>query len=478
MSFHQLFVILYARWRVVVGVFCAFVILVMAGTFIWPKQYTATASVVIDAKADPVAGAGNAGGGAGGQQMSNYVNTQADIIGSERVAQRVVKTLRLDQQPEARKLWAKSPDEDISIRIAHYLLEKKVTVAPSHDSPTHLSNVVEISVKWSDPQTAAALANSFAQTAIDTNIELKVEPAKQYAAWFDQRARALKADLEDKQRKLSDYQNAKGIVSADDKFDVENARLAELSTELVNIQTLRQEAQSRQHQVGSDIESLPEVLASPVVQSLKAALAQAEAKRQDTAQRLGKNHPDYQEVEGEISNLRSRIAKESANIAASLGSSAQINLRRENEVRAALDAQKKRVLDLKHQHDEAGTLLSDVTTAQRDLDEVTQRLAQSSLESLTQQTNVVQLTTASVPHDPSSPKMFLILILAVFLGGIFGIGAALALEMSNRIVREDEDMLDLLGVPLLGKIRYVPVRASLARTNQAAVPGRLEPSVV
>jgi capsular polysaccharide biosynthesis protein len=112
------------------------------------------------------------------------------------------------------------------------------------------------------------------------------------------------------------------------------------------------------------------------------------------------------------------------------------------------------------------------------LDEVTQRLAQSSLESLTQQTNVVQLTTASVPHDPSSPKMFLILILAVFLGGIFGIGAALAMEMSNRIVREDEDMLDLLGVPLLGKIRYVPVRASLPRANQAAVPARLEPSVV
>src|ERR1700690_454943 len=131
MSFHQLIVILSARWRIVVGVFLAFVLLVMAVTFIWPKQYTATASVVIDAKSDPVASAGNAGG-AGGQQISNYVNTQADIIGSERVAQRVVKTLRLDQQPEARKLWAQSPDEDISIRIAHYLLEKKVTVAPSH----------------------------------------------------------------------------------------------------------------------------------------------------------------------------------------------------------------------------------------------------------------------------------------------------------------------------------------------------------
>jgi chain length determinant protein EpsF len=474
MSFQQLFVILRAQWRIAASIFCTVVFLVLAVSLIWPKQYTAISTVVIDGKSDPLAGNGNAGGSP--QMQSSYVNTQADIIGSERVAQRVVKNLRLDQQPEARKIWAKSPDEDISVPIAHYLLEKKVTVAPAHDSPTKSSNVIQIEVKWSDPQTAAALANGFAQTAIETNIELKVEPAKQYAAWFEQRSHALHADLEAKQRKLSDFQNAKGIVATDDKLDVENARLAELSTELVNIQGQRQEAQSRQHQVGTDIESLPEVLQSPVIQNLKSALSAAEAKRQDTAQRLGKNHPDYQEVEGEISNLRSRIAKESANIAASLGSNAQVNLRRENEVRLALEAQKKRVLDFKHQHDEASILQSDVTSAQRDLDDVTQRLAQSNLESLTQQTNVVQLSTAAVPTGASSPKMLINLILGIFLGGVLGIGAAFAAEMRNRLVREDEDMLDLLGVPLLGKIRYMPVRPSLARPAPAAIAGRLEPS--
>jgi uncharacterized protein involved in exopolysaccharide biosynthesis len=182
-------------------------------------------------------------------------------------------------------------------------------------------------------------------------------------------------------------------------------------------------------------------------------------------------------VEGEIANLRSRIAKESANIAASLGSTAQMNLRRETEIRNALEAQKKRVLDFKHQHDEAAVLQSDVTSAQRDLDEVTQRLAQSSLESLTQQTNVVQLSSASVPEDPSSPKLLLNLVLGVFLGGVLGIGAALAAEMGNRLVREDQDMVDLLDVPLLGRIRHMPVRPSLARP-QAAVAGRLEPSVI
>jgi uncharacterized protein involved in exopolysaccharide biosynthesis len=306
---------------------------------------------------------------------------------------------------------------------------------------------------------------------------LKVEPAKQYASWFDQRSRALRADLEDKQKKLSDFQSKNGIIATDEKLDVENARLNELSTELVTIQGLRQDSQSRQHQVGSDISTLPEVLQSPVIQSLKAALAQAEAKKPDVAARLGKNHPDYQAVEGEISDLRTRIAQESANIATSLGNATQSNLRRENDVRQALEAQKKKVLELKYQHDQSAMFESDVTAAQRDLDQVSQRLAQSNLESLTQQTNVVQLSTATAPSSASSPKMVINLIVAVFLGGMLGIATALAAEMRNRRVREDEDIIDLLGVPLLGKLDIVRVRANDVRLPQTA-PGRLEPSVI
>jgi protein tyrosine kinase modulator len=475
MSFNQFLVILRARWLTAAGIFVAVVVLIAFASVIWPKQYTATASIVIDSKTDPVAQAnGNAGAG---ELPATYVNTQADIIASERVAQRVVKTLKLDQQPEARKLWAKGPNDDISVTVAKLLLDKKLQVAPAHDSPTHASNVIDISVKWSDPATAAALANGFAQAAIETNIELKVEPAKQYASWFDQRSRELRADLEQKQKKLSDFQAKNGIVATDEKLDVENARLAELSTELVTIQGLRQDSQSRQHQVGSDISTLPEVLQNPVIQSLKAALAQAEAKKPDVAARLGKNHPDYQAVEGEISDLRNRIASESAKIAASLGNATQSNLRRENDVRQALEAQKKKVLELKYQHDQAAIFENDVTAAQRDLDQVSQRLAQSNLESLTQQTNVVQLSTATPPSDPSSPKIVINLIVAIFLGAVLGIAAALAAELRNRRVREDEDIVELLGVPLLGKLDVVRVRANDVRVAQPA-SGRLEPSVI
>jgi chain length determinant protein EpsF len=460
MSLNQVLTILRARWQMVIGVFAGVVFLVTAVSLVWPKQYTAVSSIVVDAKTDPVS-SGNGGGGYSEQLLASYVNTQTDVIGSERVAQRVVKALKLDTDPALVDKWRSSTDRkgDFSVWLADYLIEKKLTVAPVHDSPTHASNVIEISVSWRNPELAAALANAFAQVAIETNIELKVQPAKQYAAWFNQRSRALRDDLAVKQKRLSDFQNSTGLIATDEKLDVENSRLTELSSQLVTIQGLRQESQSRQRGVGGDIESLPEVLQSPVIQALKAALSQAEAKQPDIAARLGKNHPDYQAAVAEIANLRERIARESASIAASLGNTTQVNLRRENDVRQAVEAQKNKVLDLKHAHDQAAMLQGDVNSAQRDLDAVTERLAQSSLESQTSQTNVVQLTTATPPMKPSSPKLLLNVLLAFFLGGVFGIGAALFLELLHPRVRLDEDLLNLLGVPILGKIGNVTPRA-------------------
>jgi len=151
--------------------------------------------------------------------------------------------------------------------------------------------------------------------------------------------------------------------------------------------------------------------------------------------------------------LRARIAAETDKIVASLGNTTQVNVRRENDIRTALETQKKRVMELKHSHDAAAVLESDVTTTQRDLDAVTQRLAISNLESQTQQTNVVQLTTAAVPVIPSSPKLLIFLIAGVFLGLVSGVGVALLLEMKDQRLRNEEDLVRLLGIPVLGRIK-------------------------
>jgi chain length determinant protein EpsF len=475
-NFTQLVVIMRARWRVACTIFGGLVVLAVLVALVLPKKYTATSSVVVDAKIDSVVGGQQ---GISDTVMQSYVNTQADVVTSERVAQRVVKKLALDRDPDLKKQWLKKTggEGDITSWLASYLLDnKRVVAAPANATATRQTNVIEISVKWPDSKMAAALANSFAETTIETNIELKVEPAKQYSAWFNQRSAALRADLERKQKRLSDFQNASGIVATDEKLDVESARLTELSTQLVAMETQRQDSQSRQRQGnGGDNEFLPEVLQSPLIANLKDNLTLAQAKQTEVAGRLGKNHPDYQAAVAEVSSLRARIAAETEKIVASLGSTTQVNIRRENDVRQALEVQKKRVMDLKHGHDEAAVLENDVVTAQRDLDAVTQRLALSNLESMTQQTNVVLLTTAAEPVVPSSPKLLTFLGVGILLGLVTGVGVVLLMEMKDMRLRKEDDLVQLLGVPVLGRIKTMVPGPRVPDSGDAS--GRLAPTL-
>jgi chain length determinant protein EpsF len=381
----------------------------------------------------------------------------------------------LDKSPDYLAAWKDSTGGkgDITNWIG-LMLKKTVVVTPSRDS-----SVIDISMTWSDPKTAAILANAYAQAYIDTNIELKVDPAKQYATWFDERSRALRADLEAKQKRLSDYQTETGIVaSTDGRLDIENARLAELSSQLLTIQALRQDSQSRQRQAGGDSDSMSEVLQSPYIAGLKADLSKAEAKLQDIGTNVGKNHPDYKNAAAEVASLRARLESETARIMASFSSTTQVNLRRENEIRAALEAQKKRMLDLTHERDQVTVLQNDVATAQRNLDAVTQRLAQSSLESQTQQTNIYLLTTAVEPMNKSSPRYFLNLLVGLFLGGILGVSAAVFRELTDKRVREDHDLLQATGVPLFAKIPSIKPDGRSPSRAARRLDTRVEPSPV
>jgi len=179
------------------------------------------------------------------------------------------------------------------------------------------------------------------------------------------------------------------------------------------------------------------------------------------AARVGKNHPDYQAAEATVSNLRSRLEQETAKIVASLGNANQVNVRREADLQKAFDAQKERVLELKHAHDEASILESDVAAAQRDLDAVNQRFAQSSLESQTQQTNIVQLSYAVPPLESSSPKLLLNLALGIVFGGSLAFAAVLLLELRDRRVRDDDAIQQLLDMPILARIGLIEVEEEL-----------------
>lgn len=442
MTLQQFLFILRAHRKVAVSTLLITVAVTLVISLLLPKQYTASTAVVIDVRSpDPIGGVVLPGLAA-----PAYMATQVDIVNSDRVAQRVVKLLRMDESPVVREQWTEATDGvgDLNIWLAD-LLKQKLDVKPSRES-----NVINIEFSGIDPNFAANVANAFAQAYIDVNLDLKVAPARQSATWFDDQTKTVREQLEKAQKAFSDHQQKTGVIATDERLDYETAKLNELSARLTNVQAETTDSSSKHKSAGS--ETLAEVMQSPLINSLKSDIARLEAKFQESNVNLGVNHPQTKRSESELSSLRRRLASETRQISDSIGTSYQVGKQKEKELLEAMEIQKKRLLELNKERDEIAVLKRDVEAAQRTFEGVSQRAAHTRLESQSVQTNVAMLNPAAIPVQHSRPKILLNVLVSIFLGTLLAIGTVLMLELSNRRIRSTEDLMQAIDLPVLAVI--------------------------
>jgi chain length determinant protein EpsF len=455
MTVQDLLNILVARYKVILGVWLSLVVVTLIACLLLPAEYKGSTAVVVDVKSpDPIAGIMLQG-----MTSPGYMATQVDIINSPRVAKRVVSLLKLDESPEVREAWMSATDGKGTVEDWYAsVLQRSLEVKPSRES-----NVIEISFFSTSPEFASAVANAFAKAYIDTNIELRVDPAKHYADWFEQQGRVMRDRLEQAKTRLSAYQQNKGIVVfSDDRLNYENSKLMELQSQLVLVEAQLAETHSKQNSVGR--ETLAEVMQSPVVSQLKAELARSEARLQEINGNLGVNHPQYQNQLNQINALKQQINIEISRVNTSIQTSSTVGKEKASELRAAIERHKQALLKLRADQDEVSVLQQEVDAAQRAFDAVNQRQLQSSLESESNQTNVSILTGAVPPLKKAKPRTLLSLVVAGFLGFLLGCGVALLQEFRNRRIYVAEDIYRLAGIPVLsivpaGKGRMSPAIA-------------------
>ena len=439
MNLSHFLAVLRARWLSAVIVFSVVFVGAVLYLIFATRVYTATASLLIDAKPDPVSSM--LYGGA----APALINTQVEIIRSDRVAQRVAQNLKLADLADMRAAWSNAKS---GLSIQEWLTEVMENgLDPKVSSPG--SNVINIAYRSSDPRFAATVANAYVQAYLETSIELRVDPAKQYSGFFTDQQKDARAELETAQNKLSAFQKEKGIIGTDDKFDLEMSRLTALTQELVAIQTARVDASTRQSQIGS-AGQLSEVLSNGTVSGLKNDLSSAELKLQELSSRYGDKHPQVQQARAAVNELKAKIAHATSDVTGAIGIDARVSHAREAEIQAAVDAQRTKVLTLKETRDQGAVLQRDVDNAQKSYDLVYNRASQTNLESQNRQSNATVISQATTPTLPSSPKVLAVLLLGFLAALGLGLATALLLEQFDKRMRTSSDAFDFLGLPVIG----------------------------
>jgi chain length determinant protein EpsF len=467
MNLSSVLLMLRARFKIVLATFLITVVTATVASLILPKYYRASTQVVLSyTGVDNVTGSPLLAA-----TLPGYVQTQVDIIKNRSVALKAVDDLHLTSNAGLREDYLDATDGKADMRdwVANRLMSR-LDVDPASDS-----SVLTISYSDRDPQMAANVVNAFAQSYKNLNTRLKVEPAQDAANYFTQHAKALRDNLERAQRKLSEYQQEKGITSDDEKVDVENARLTDLSQQLVTAQAMAIEARSRQANARGNAADSPDVTQSPVVQSLRIEAGKAASKLAELSERLGSNHPQYQAAKAEYNKIQAQLQQEIHSASNSVAGTAQIQEQREAELRAQVAQQKAKVLDLNRSRDELAVLKKDVEVAQKAMDATAQRLTETSMEGQANHSDVSILSPAIAPGSPSSPRLGLNVALSIVLGALLGIGLGLVTELLDRRVRSSQDLAQLLHVPVIALRQPRPALSGMrllpgAPPNGGALP--------
>jgi uncharacterized protein involved in exopolysaccharide biosynthesis len=282
---------------------------------------------------------------------------------------------------------------------------------------------------------------------------------------FDTEAKAMRERLEEAQKKLAAYQRATGVTSTDERLDIETSTLQELSSQVNALKAATVETNRRAQAVrnGGGNGNLPEALANPLIQGLKAEQSRVERRLNEQSAVLGPNHPEILRLQQESATIRQRLATEIATVADSLVRTNDVNRARLADLEAALAAQRAKVLQLRQSRGEIANLQRDLDAAQRAYDRVNERLNITSLETKTGAVNIVQVTQATAPARPSSPGFPLIVLASSLAGAGLAVLLVVLLELFNRKIRSSEDLIRVVDAPLIGELGRVNRRLLLAR---------------
>ncbi len=466
MNFHQFLLALRGRIWVFLGLLAATVAATIAVTLLLPKTYEATVSVLVDNRDEQSLNQQLTPA----RQQLGYMQTQVDIIQSQRTARRVVQDLGLAEGDAVQAAWQKagSPGTIVDWVAQGVLTKLRVDVSQS--------SVIGITYSASHAKYAAAVANAFAKAYMDVTLNLRIEPTKDAATWFDEQLKGLRKGFEDAQGKLAAFQRDKGILATDERVDVETARLNELSSQTLRATELTYDSAARLGQANgrSATENLPEVLASPLVTTLKTEMLRAESKLQELSTRLGPNHPQYQQQASEVQALRDRLNAEMRTVVGGVRTATAQSRAREGALKADLAAQRKRVADLRDARNEALVLQQDVDTAKKAYEAALARKMVNNVDSAARLTNVTVLNAAIEPTFPMRPRVPLNIALGFFVGTLLGLAAIFLLEILDRRVRSDPDLDAVMigmDVPLLGSIQtWHPSRLLGGDASPRALP--------
>lgn len=490
--------VLLRRWKLVLTIPIAIVILTAAGlSFIAPK-YKSTVEILA---ADPK------------QQMnvaderrlsSLDVDTAAmasevAVLSSKSVALRAARELGLENDPEfqpsltplSRALewlgFAPEPRAGASAPVGSSIaLDHAATELQQRTSVERIafSYVLAVSVTSVDPAKAQRLTAAVGKAYIDDQRESHQDAVKRATDWLTGRIDEMRSRVIDTETQIEKLKAQNGLMDIGGAAgtNLSQQQTADLNNQLVVARADVAEKKARYEQAQKivnskgDIQAIPEVVSSPVIGQLRAQQADVSRREAELATHFGERYPDLVNVRSQLKDINKAIDGEVARIVANLRTAYDVAQQREQSVEKSLGN-----LTEDRSKSQAAVKLQEL---QR-VDDADRKLYQTFLASFNDVSQKATLnevtariiTPAILPNAPSSPRRNLILAFSFAVGIFVGVVLAFLVEALDSTFKTSAQVEAALGVPVLGAKFEVKGRAGMpwrrARNSKAAIAGMM-----
>jgi polysaccharide biosynthesis transport protein len=433
---------------------------------ITPKQFLSSAIIQIERRNLSPVGTGQ------NPWLENYWNmeyypTQYELLQSRGLAERVVKSLDLMNDPAfnptagpARdgKKGATAEDDQATLGRLAEQLRGGLTVDPVRNT-----QLVRLSFQSSSPEFAAKAANAFAESFIDMGVEDRYASAGKASTFLSSQIETLKQEITEKETQLQTFSRRTDIVTLDPGSNVVLQRLASLNSSLMEAKKLRIEREARYHEVmTASPETVADSLSGGVVGSLRGEQLHMERDYETKLKTFKPEWPEMVTLKAQIEKGQQHlqeVVKEMVEKARNNASGDyQSALRQEQSLESELTNSKKEAIDQSSAAVQFTNLKVEIQTRRELLDQLLRQQSETEVAVRlqdTRQSNVHVIDQALMPDGPFRPSLRKDLTYGMLLGLLLGIGAAFTIEFMDRTIKSPDEIERRLGLPTLAVVQDV-----------------------
>jgi polysaccharide biosynthesis transport protein len=433
---------------------------------ITPKEFQATSTIQIERRNLTPLGSTQT------PWLENYWNmefypTQYELLQSRGLAERVVKSLDLMEDPKfnpgagSGRDSAGGPtaedDEAVLGGLAN-MIRGGLSVAPVRST-----QLVQLSFRSSSPEFAAKAANAFAEAFIDMGVEDRFATAGKASSFLGTQIETLKEEIHDKDLQLQAFSRRSDIVTLEPGSNSTLQRLEALNTQLLDAKKERIQREAQYHEaMTGPRESIADGLMAGVVSDQKGQLLKLERDYETKLKTYKPDHPDMVAFRGDIEKTRQHlnevIQEQVAKARSTYFSSYQTALRQEQGLEAELKTLKGEAMDQNSAAVEYTNLKVEIQTRRDLLDELMRKQSETEVAVRLQDTresNIRIIDKALVPGGPFRPSLRQDVTYGVLLGLLAGIAFAVLIEFLDRTVKSPEEIERRLGLATLAVIHDI-----------------------